>query len=97
MPFDYFDSAEMLYSFNNIEKVIIYGVTGGIPEYLSRIDNNISLKGNIRDLIFDKSGRLFEEPENLLKQELKMPETYNAVIFFDSKLYIRGDYRNAND
>ena len=68
MPFDYFDSAEMLYGFSNMEKVIIYGVTGGIPEYLSRIDNNLSLKDNIRDLFFDKSGVCLKNPKIYLSR-----------------------------
>jgi Predicted ATPase (AAA+ superfamily) len=78
--FDYLTSAEMLHGFSKEEKLILYSVTGGIPEYLSRIDNNISVKENVRELLFDPSGRLFEEPANLLKQELKMPQTYNAII-----------------
>jgi len=80
LPFDYLESAEMMPDFNNEEKIILYSVTGGIPEYLSRIDNTLSLQENVRNLFFDPSGRLFEEPANLLKQELKMPETYNAII-----------------
>jgi len=80
LPFDYLDSAEMLPGFSNEEKFILYGITGGIPEYLSRIDNTLSVRENMRNLFFDPSGRLFEEPANLLKQELKMPETYNAII-----------------
>ena len=80
LPFDYLESAEMLAGFTNEEKIILYSITGGIPEYLSRIDNNIFLRENVRELFFDPSGRLFEEPSNLLKQELKMPETYNAII-----------------
>jgi len=80
LPFDYIESAKMLPGFNNEEKIILYSITGGIPEYLSRIDNRLSLKENVRDLFFDPSGRLFEEPSNLLKQELKIPETYNAII-----------------
>ena len=80
LPFNYLESSEMLPGFNNEEKITLYSVTGGIPEYLSRIDNKLSLLENVRDLYFDPSGRLFEEPANLLKQELKMPETYNAII-----------------
>jgi AAA+ ATPase superfamily predicted ATPase len=80
LPFDYLESAELLPGFSNEEKIILYSVTGGIPEYLCRIDNKLSLRENVRDLFFDTSGRLFEEPTNLLKQELKMPETYNAII-----------------
>ena len=30
--------------------------------------------------IFRPGGRLFEEPQNLLKQEMRAPATYNAVI-----------------
>ena len=81
LPFDYLDSAKMLPAFTNEEKIILHSITGGIPEYLARVDNELSLKENIRDLFFTASGRLYEEPINLLKQELKMPETYNAIIY----------------
>ena len=80
LPFDYLESAEMLPGFSNEEKIVFFSVTGGVPEYLSRIDKTLSLQGNIQALYFDQSGRLFEEPSNLIKQELKMPETYNAII-----------------
>jgi AAA+ ATPase superfamily predicted ATPase len=80
LPFDYLESAEMCSGFDHEEKIILYSVTGGIPEYLSRIDRSLSLRENVRELFFDPSGRLFEEPSNLLKQELKFPETYNAII-----------------
>jgi len=80
LPFDYLESAEMLPGFTNEEKIVLYSVTGGTPEYLSRIDNKLSLQENVQDILFNPSGRLFEEPTNLLKQELRMPETYNAII-----------------
>jgi AAA+ ATPase superfamily predicted ATPase len=70
----------MLTGFSNEEKIILYSITGGIPEYLSRIDASVSVKENVRELFFNPSGRMFEEPSNLLKQELKMPQTYNAII-----------------
>ncbi|MCL2019547.1 MAG: ATP-binding protein [Oscillospiraceae bacterium] len=79
-PFDYLESAEMLNGFSNEEKIILYGATSGVPEYLSRIDNSLSLRTNIQNLFFDTAGRLFEEPSNLLKQELRSPETYTAII-----------------
>jgi len=80
LAFNYLESAQMLPGFTNEEKITLYSITGGIPEYLSRIDNKLSLKENIYDLFFKPSGRLFEEPNNLLKQELRNPETYNAII-----------------
>jgi AAA+ ATPase superfamily predicted ATPase len=80
LPFDYFESSEMVSTFSPEEKIIIYSITGGIPEYISRVDKALPLRENIQELFFNPSGRLFEEPTNLLKQELKMPETYNAII-----------------
>ena len=80
LPFNYRVSAQMLPGFSNEERVVLYSVTGGIPEYLSRIDNTLSLRENVCALFFNPSGRLFEEPTNLIKQELKFPETYNAIV-----------------
>jgi len=79
-PFNYYESAQMLPAFNNIEKIALYGIVGGIPEYLSRINNKLSLAQNVESLFFNPSGRLFEEPSNLLKQELQTPQTYNGII-----------------
>jgi AAA+ ATPase superfamily predicted ATPase len=80
LPFDYLTSAEMLGGFSDEDTLVLYSMTGGVPEYLSRIDCGLSVFENARDLLFDPAGRLFEEPPNLLKQELKNPQTYNAII-----------------
>lgn len=79
-PFTFFEARQMLTAFNPEEQAILYGVTGGIPEYLSRINPRISLDQNLIELFFDESGRLFEEPVNLLKQELREPATYHSII-----------------
>lgn len=55
-------------------------MTGGIPEYLSRISQTQTMDENILELFFDESGRLFEEPVNLLKQELREPASYHSII-----------------
>lgn len=35
---------------------------------------------NLKKLFFDPNGRLFEEPKNLLLQELREPKTYNDIL-----------------
>lgn len=80
LPFDFFDTKEMLSGFSKEEQAVLYGVTGGIPEYLSHIRSEWSVEENIIDLFFDSSGRLYEEPSNLLKQELRDPSTYYAIL-----------------
>ena len=79
-PFTFFEARRMLLNFSEEAQAILYGITGGIPEYISRIDVNKSLDDNIVDLFFDESGRLFEEPVNLLKQELREPASYHSII-----------------
>lgn len=79
-PFNYSDTAKFVSSYSNIDKAITYGVFGGTPYYLSRINENRSIGDNICSLFFQKEALLFEEPSNLIKQELREPMTYNAVI-----------------
>ena len=79
-PFTFFEARKMLWGFSSEEQAILYGVTGGIPEYLSRISQKQTMDENILELFFDESGRLFEEPVNLLKQELREPASYHSII-----------------
>jgi hypothetical protein len=69
-----------LESFSKEDKAILYGVTGGIPEYLNKINKEYTVRENIIRMFFTDSGSLFEEPSNLLKQELREPATYNGII-----------------
>ena len=55
-------------------------ITGAIPDNLGKSEPHLSLKENICELFLTPSGSLFEESNNLLKQELRDPATYNAVI-----------------
>lgn len=79
-PFTFWEAGEMLKDYSAQDRVLLYGVTGGIPEYLSRIDGTKDVHENIIRLFFDESGRLFEEPINLMKQELREPMTYHSII-----------------
>ncbi len=79
-PFSFFESIAFHRSYNAIEQAVIYGMTGGVPQYLSRIRDGKSLKENIIENFFDPSSYLFEEPSNLLKQELREPQVYNEII-----------------
>ncbi len=79
-PFTFFESKEMYSNYSPEEQALLYGITGGTPEYLARINPKLSLDDNIMQLFFEESGRLFEEPNNLLKQELKDPSSYHSII-----------------
>ena len=80
MPFDYFDTGKWFPKYSYEDKAVMYGITGGIPMYLEQFSPEKNVKENLLDCIFDKNAMLFEEPSNLLKQELREPATYNAII-----------------
>jgi len=79
-PFNYFESKPFFEGFNNEDKAVLYGITGGIPEYSVKINSNKTVRENIIELFLTQSGYLFEEPSNLLKQELREPAIYNGII-----------------
>ncbi len=79
-PFSFFESREMLQGFELEEQAILYGCTGGIPLYMRDINPAKSLDDNIISMFFDATGRLFEEPGNLLKQELNNPSVYQSLL-----------------
>ena len=58
----------------------IYGLTGGIPFYLEMFNDSLSLKENILTNVLRKNTFLYEEPSNLLMQELRTPNRYNDII-----------------
>ena len=80
LPFTFFEAQEEFENFNMYDRALLYGITGGIPEYMSRIKKNLTVDENIVNLFFDSSGRLYEEPTNLMKQELRNFAVYNSVI-----------------
>ena len=79
-PFTFFESIDFHKNFDIYDKAIIYGITGGIPQYLAQIDDNKDLKTNIIDNFLNPNSYMFEEPLTLLKQELREPQMYNEII-----------------
>jgi AAA+ ATPase superfamily predicted ATPase len=79
-PFDYYESARFFEGWSNIDKALAYAVTGGIPLYLNRIKQNGNIAEGIKNEFLKKNGSLYEEPRNLLMQELREPSIYNAII-----------------
>lgn len=78
-PFKFSESLEVI-NYGIEESVRSYTVTGGTPMYLTSFDYSRSLKQNIREEILDPSSALFEEPEFLLRQELRQPSRYASIL-----------------
>ena len=79
-PFDFFESCSYFTGFTDVDKAQAYGIAGGTPQYLGQIDDSISIEENIKNTYLNPSSFFFEEPNNLLKQEVREPAVYNAII-----------------
>ena len=79
-PFDYLESSLFYPSYSNEQKLITYGILGGVPRYLEAFADSISIEDNISRTIIKKGSYLNEEPINLLKAELRDPNVYNSIL-----------------
>lgn len=80
MPFDFHEAFACLKHLSNEDKAYAYGIIGGTPQYLLQINDHLSIEDNIKNLYLNPISSIYEEPNNLLKQEVREPAIYNAVI-----------------
>lgn len=79
-PFDFWEACRYFTHFSNEDKALAYGFIGGTPQYLLQIDDRLSIEENIKNTHLNPASSIFEEPNNLLKQEVREPAIYNAII-----------------
>ena len=79
-PFDVFDAWEFFPDAPVSMVAEFYGMVGGIPLYLQQLHAGLSLEENIAKAFLDPSSILYDEPLNLIKQEVSKAALYNAVI-----------------
>lgn len=79
-PLDYLNSINILSKWKPIEQLYGYAVAGGIPLYLLALADYPDFKSAVIQTILSPRGTLFEEPANLMKQEMREPAIYNSII-----------------
>ena len=77
LPFDFEETCRYFKNFTDEEKAYVYGIVGGTPQYLLQMSDKLSIEDNIKNTFLNPNSALFEEPENLLKQEVREPALYN--------------------
>ena len=79
-PLDYKETAVFHPNLSAEDNALIYGITGGVPHYINKLGVRDRVDEALLENFFDRSSYLYEEPENLLKQELREPAIYNAIL-----------------
>ena len=80
MPFDFEECCRYFKNLSNEDKALLYGVVGGTPQYLLQMSDKLSVEDNIKNTFLNPMSFLYEEPVNLLKQEVREPAIYTAII-----------------
>ena len=80
IPFSFEETCSYLQNMKEEDKALIYGAVGGTPQYLLQINNKLSVEDNIKRTYLNPTSFLYEEPINLLKQEVREPAIYTAII-----------------
>lgn len=79
-PFNFYEACNYYQNFTKEDLAIAFGITGGIPLYMSFLNDKLTIKENICQNFLKSNGFLYEEPVNLMNQELRTPAVYNAII-----------------
>ena len=80
LPFDFEETCAYFKNLSDEDKAIIYGIAGGTPQYLLQMSDKLSIEDNIKNTYLNPMSFLYEEPTNLLKQEVREPAIYTAII-----------------
>lgn len=74
------DVKMLLKDFSLSEQIGYYSILGGIPRYLKLLKSELSFKENIIRLIVNKYSSLHQEINLLMREELREPSTYFAIL-----------------
>ena len=79
-PFSFEECCTYLSDLSDEDKALVYGIVGGTPQYLLQMSDKLSVEENIKNTYLNPTSFLYEEPVSLLKQEVREPAIYNAII-----------------
>lgn len=80
MPFEFEECCDYLKYLSDEDKALMYGIVGGTPQYLLQMNDKLSVEENVKNTYLNPISFLYEEPINLLKQEVREPAIYNAIV-----------------
>jgi AAA+ ATPase superfamily predicted ATPase len=79
-PFDFATTAGFYPRYRFEDKVAAFGVLGGIPKYLRAFTDTRAVEDNIVSCVLNDNSLLYEEPVNSLREGLREPAIYNAIV-----------------
>ncbi|AKU09866.1 ATP-binding protein [Haloferax gibbonsii] len=78
-PFSFKQAREVI-KYDTADAIRSYAITGGTPMYLTLFDYGYSLSENVQSQILSPTAVLYNEPEFLLRTELRNPARYMSIL-----------------
>ncbi len=79
-PLSFKDSIKFFPSTELKQQINLFAIAGRIPFYLTELDEKKDVITNIKDNVVRKDKILLEEPDFLLREELREPSTYTKIL-----------------
>jgi uncharacterized protein len=79
-PLNYREIAAWVPNWSPEQQIMLAGIIGGMPYYLSFIDSNQALGRNLQTMLLERGAALFNEPDQLLQAELQSPHRYASIL-----------------
>jgi uncharacterized protein len=79
-PLPYRDAARFFPDWTPEDRLLAYGIFGGVPYYLNLCDPGTSLDANVLELVLSTGAPLGDEPNNLLQAELRDVTRYATIL-----------------
>lgn len=76
------DTVRMFPTYSVPDSMMIYAITGGVPAYMAKLSDKLSVEDNICQNILREGAPLRYEVEEYIKEELRETSQYNTIIKF---------------
>ncbi len=80
---------ELVQSLTPVDRVRVYALVGGVPFYLCQLAGVRSFREAVEKLIVSPASILAEEKDLILREELRDPHAYNAILSALARGYTR--------
>ena len=88
-PLPFFTARRALGKYKPLEQILLYGVTGGYPALLNRINPSLSAIDNVLNLYFMPSSPMLTQPADEMHHWLREVSTYNFLL----EIIARGNHK----
>lgn len=79
-PLTVWQAAEFLPAYTPVQMIEAYALVGGTPAYLRQLSDQRDIWDNMRFSVLNRGSMLYNEPDLLLRDELREPRLYAAIL-----------------